>query len=334
MQANPEPARPAALFGMILGLIGLGNDWRMAARLWRLPPVAGEAIMLGATAIWFFLLVSYARAWLRVPQQMRHELDHAVQRNFVVLVPVSTMLVALAVAPYGRGLAVAIYVMAAIATLAVGVWLHSSLWSGGLAPGAVTHAHYFPTVAGNLVASIVASGLGFAEIARLFLGAGILAWLSIESVVLHRLLVGEPLPPQLRTTLGIQLAPPAVALVGYMGASRGTPDLLAYGLLGYALLQALLLARLMPWIRAQPFGPGYWSFSFGLSAMALGAGTMLERGGGGVLQALAPALFAVANVVIGALVLRTALAVALGRYLPGSAGVPADTVSTASEVHP
>ncbi|MEH1807450.1 hypothetical protein [Nostoc sp.] len=37
---------PASFFSMILGLVGLGSCWRVAAKLWHLPAWIGEAIML------------------------------------------------------------------------------------------------------------------------------------------------------------------------------------------------------------------------------------------------------------------------------------------------
>ncbi len=84
-------------------------------------------------------------------------------------------------------------------------------------------------------------------------------------MILHRAAVHEALPEALRPVLGIQLAPPVVGGVTYMSLSSGTPDLIALMLLGYGLYQALMLLRLLPWIRQQAFGPGYWAFSFGVA---------------------------------------------------------------------
>ena len=42
LKANRSPV-PASFFGMILGLVGLGNCWRVAAKIWHLPAWIGEA---------------------------------------------------------------------------------------------------------------------------------------------------------------------------------------------------------------------------------------------------------------------------------------------------
>jgi len=65
-------------------------------------------------------------------------------------------------------------------------------------------------------------------------------------VLLHRLYTVASMPAPLRPTLGIQLAPPTVGGVAYLSVTTGTPDMLAHAMLGYGLLQALLLLRLLP----------------------------------------------------------------------------------------
>lgn len=38
------PLIPASFFGMVLGLFGLANAWRVGARIWRLPALVGEVL--------------------------------------------------------------------------------------------------------------------------------------------------------------------------------------------------------------------------------------------------------------------------------------------------
>jgi hypothetical protein len=85
---------------------------------------------------------------------------------------------------------------------------------------------------------------------------------------------------------------------------------LAHALIGYGLLQALVLLRLLPWIMRQPFSHSYWAFSFGLSALAAAPLRLMIRADAGVVATLAPFLFAAANIAIGLIVvgsLRLAL---------------------------
>jgi tellurite resistance protein len=149
--------------------------------------------------------------------------------------------------------------------------------------------------------------------------------LAIDSVVLHRLYTAAPLPPALRPTLGIQLAPATVGAVAYLGLNAGPPDWFAHAMIGYALIQTLILARLWRWIREQPFAVSYWSFTFGLTAFAYALLRMLEKGEtGSAVPLLAIALFVVANGVVAGIMVATFWLLAKGRLLGAP---PAPTVA-------
>lgn len=115
-------------------------------------------------------------------------------------------------------------------------------------------------------------------------------------------------------------APPApvVGCVAYLTLSGGAPDRFALALLGYGLLLALVLVRLLPRVRAQPFAPSYWAFTFGVAALAVAPTRMTARGATG-LRWLAAGLFVVANVVVGGVAAGTVVLAARGRLLPPAA---------------
>ena len=194
---------------------------------------------------------------------------------------------------------------------------------GGRDPADTTAASYLPTVAGSLVTAIVAGALGNAPLGMLFFGIGMFSWLALESVVLRRLLEVAPAPPTLRPTMGIHFAPPVVACAAYLSITSGLPDLFAQALFGYGVFQGLVLVRLTPWLRAQPFAPSYWAYTFGTAACALDALRFLERGLRGPIEWLAPVIFFVANVVIGTIFVRTLWLAVHGRLLPATPAVPA-----------
>src|SRR6185295_16765313 len=79
----------------------------------------------------------------------------------------------------------------------------------------------------------------------------------------------------------------------------GASDTVAHVLVGYGLLQALLLLRLLPWIMEQPFAVSYWAFTFGATALAIAPVRMVGQGDTGAIAMLAPWLLVGANVVVG-----------------------------------
>ena len=80
---------PASFFGMVLGLSGLGQAWRLATDMWSLPAAIGEAVLLVACAVWATLLVRYLWQALRHTDTVRNEFMHPVQGSTPALLAVA-----------------------------------------------------------------------------------------------------------------------------------------------------------------------------------------------------------------------------------------------------
>lgn len=324
---------PVSFFGIVLGVIGLGNAWRVAHRLWLLPSVVGEALEWLGASIWLVLTLLYLAKWIFEKNSAMEELRHPVQCCFVGLVGVTTMLVAGAMEPYSHAVALVLFTLSATYTVAFAAWRTGGLWQGGRDVAHTTAVLYLPTVAGSFVTATVVSALNYPAWGQLVFGAGAFSWLAMESVLINRLFLAAPMPLSIRPTLGIQLAPPAVGAVAYLAVTTGTPSLFANVLIGYALLQGLILLRIMPWIGKQPFAASYWGFSFGVTALATAPLRMIERGDIGPVATLAPWLFVFANLVIGVLSIGTFYLLLVGRLLPASTPAPVATAAVDSSVH-
>jgi tellurite resistance protein len=313
---------PLSFFGIAVGLLAFANTWHAGVRLWHLPEEIAQVFTIAGLATWAGLLALYARKWFTHHADAIAELQHPLQSSFAALAPVASMLAAVALIPFSRDVATAVFVVALAAQLALGLALNGRLWTGGRPPELVTPAIYLPSVAQSFVAAAASAALGWHQLGLLFFGVGLLAWLALESLILQRAATGTPLPPALRPLLGIQLAPAVVGGGSWLGLTTGVPDMFAWLLLGYGLYQALLLLRLLPWIREQAFVPGYWAFSFGTAALPTLAMRMIERGATGLVADLAPALFVAANVVFALLIAGTLRLLARGTLLPLIAPTP------------
>ncbi len=302
---NALPQVPASFFSMILGLAGLGNAWRAAHDTWGLPAVVGEAILGLATVIWVILLLLYLGKWLWARQSAIDELHHPIDCSFVGLIGVATLLIAMAAVPYDRLAAWILFDAGASFSLIYAVWQTGALWKNDRDHSSTTAVLYLPTVAGSFVTGTAAAMLGYPDWGQLAFGAGMFSWLAIESVLLHRLYTVDRMPMAQRPSLGIQFAPPAVGAVTYVTATTGMPDAFASALVGYALLQALVVLRLFPWIRQQPFAPSYWAFTFGAASLAIAMIRMIARGSHGAIALLAPYVFVIANLIVGSVFLAT-----------------------------
>ena len=307
---------PAAFFGMPLGILALGIAWRGAAAIWPLSEhIASGLIWLGS-AIWLLLFLTYIAKWIWQRSGAQSEFGHPVQCCFIGLVGVVALLVSIGLSEQIPRAAFSLFVLGAAWTLVFALYRTGSMWRGDRKPEETTPVMYLPTVAGGFVTASAASVFGLTEMAQLAFGAGLFGWLAIESVIIHRLYTAAPMPPLLRPTLGIQLAPPAVAAVAYLNVGGGAPDLIAHALIGYAILQALILLRMTPWLRAAGLTPAWWAFSFGAAALPTAAIKLVAHGDNGLIATLAPWLFVVGNIVIAALMLMTVYLLITGRLLP------------------
>lgn len=296
---------PASYFGIVLGLAGLGNTWRAAAQAWQLPGVVAEWIYLVAGVVWAVLVVLYALKGLLALEKLAAEAAHPVQCCFIGLAGVATMLIAGGLAPHSRMGASIVFAIGFAFTLGFAVWRTGGLWQGERDHSTTTAVLYLPTVAGSFVSAAAISALGHPDWGQLAFGAGFFSWIALESVLIHRLLTGPTKPAALRPTLGIQLAPAPVGAVAYIAIGGGTPDMFVHALIGYGLLQLLVLARLWRWIAQAGAVPGLWAFSFGATAIATAPAHLIAHGDSGAIAILGAPLFVLANLFIAALVLMT-----------------------------
>ena len=336
MSATNHPAFlrvPAAFFGIVLGVVGLGNTWRAATKVWHLPTVVGEVLLGLGALIWLALVILYALKWVFARSDALGEARNPIQCCFIGLAGVSTMLVGIAFLPYTRPVAEALYLLGAAFTLAFAAWRTGLLWQGDRDHSATTPVLYLPTVAGGFVMSGGAGALGYADWGQLAFGVAFFSWLAVESVLIHRLYTLPAMPLALRPTLGIQLAPPAVGAIAYGAINGGAPDLTSHVMMGYAILQALVLLRLLPWILQQPFTASYWAFTFGVTALATAPLRLVAHGDTGAMATLAPYLFFGANLAVGLIAIGTLRLIIQGRLLPqapAAAASPAVAAGPAS----
>lgn len=329
----PIPLVPAAFFGMVLGLGGLGGAWRVATRTWGMPGWVGEALMLAAAAIWCAWIALYVAKWIYAPAAARAELDDPVQSFGLGLIAMATLMASIALRNYAPGLAWWIFVAGAVGGTLLAAWLIGGLWQGNRGLETFTPLTILPSVGTAYTGALAAGAFGYRELASMMWGPGLVTWIIMDSIVLYRLMV-HGLPVPMRSTIGIQLAPPAVGCLAYLGFAEGPPDRFVHILIGYGVLQGLILIRLAPWIRAQPFSPGAWAFTFGVAAMSGSTLICLERHPAGVLASLAWPMFVVANLFIGWIALRTLILAGQGRLFAQPTSTASPRSSPASQASP
>jgi tellurite resistance protein len=318
--ADPTPPAPwlarvpAGLFAIPFGLLGLGGAWRRAAGFgWPWAEPLGVAIARLAVALLAACGLVYAAKALRHPQALGAEFSHPVPGSVMALLPLSVLMTVLHFgAP--RHLPSLVAVLAALALQGViAVRTVGMLATGAMRTAAVTPALYLPSVAGGFIGGMALATIGWPGWAALLFGMGLAAWALLEVRVLNRLFEG-PMPESLRPTIGIELAPPALATLAAATIWPALPgEVLVVGL-GIAAGPILTVAARWRWWGRVPFSIGFWSFSFPLAALASAFVEVVARGGWpSTVGAIA---LGVASAAIAYLALRTVGLALRGRLLP------------------
>ncbi len=321
--AAQAPVRPAlarvppGLFGIALGTLGLAGAWQ------RLAPLAGPAAegaalaLLGCgLAILAVLTLVWVAKLARHSAVVANEWKHPVAGSLLALLPLSWLLAVALVVPREPAwrdpalwFTLALFVMqGALAWQVV-----SQLSTGRLPAELLSPALYLPIVGGGFVGAMALAALGLKGWAALLFGMGAGGWALLEVRILHRLFAG-PLPPELRPTLGIEIAP---AAVGTLAVSVVWPQLPGeFLMIGLGIASGPVFAVLTRWRwwTAVPFTAGFWSFSFPLAALAGSAVEAVRRAGWPVDVALAAVV--IASAVIAYLAMRTVMLLFTGRLLP------------------
>ncbi|RZI40837.1 hypothetical protein EGT07_21295 [Herbaspirillum sp. HC18] len=305
---------PVGIFAISVGLFGLVGAWRRAAVFgWDLAGDVADFLLWPVTAIWGISLVLYAFKCKLHAESVRAEFRHPVQGSLQALLPLSVLLAVMHFQQPEQGVWLVLTLAALGLHVLIAFRVVSTLATGQMPSNAITPALYLPVVGGALVGGMTMATLRYPYWGAMLFGTGLSGWALLEVRVLSSLFEG-PMPEALRPTIGVELAPPAIATLTAAVIWPQLPaDVLMIGL-GVAVAPFVgVLARYRWWCDV-PFSVGFWSFSFPLAALASAILEAVHRGGWPLWIGLS-ALIA-ASAVIAFLALRTALLLLQGRFLP------------------
>jgi tellurite resistance protein len=236
----------------------------------------GEVLLLVAGILWVLIVALHAARLLRHPAALAADLAHPVRSAFAGAVTIGLMFIAGGLAPHARDLASVLWLVAVAGHVAVAGWTLRGLLVAPREAATLTPPLLIPLV-GNILAPIFGVGLGHPVLSWMMFGIGALLWLMLQPPLLGRLISGPVLPPRLRPTLAILLAPPAagaVALAALTGGFGPGP----LGLFGLAVLLALVLASMPAEFARLLFAMSWWGWTFPSAVFAAAAQGAARRG--------------------------------------------------------
>jgi len=316
LRPTPRPI-PLNFFGIPFGLLGLADCWLVAASFGLAPTGIGRVLVAVAVVAWATI------AWLHVRGMRAHhvsleaELADPIAGPFVALVLITPMLASAdALYPYSHtaGTVVSDVFIVLVVLLAgwfTGQWIYKPLELAKVHPG-----YFLPSVAGGFVAAASAALVGQRQLAEVLFGLGLVSWIVLGSIVLGRLMLGPPLPTPLMPTIAIEVAPAAVATFAAFVIDGGRVDDVVRLLAGYGLLMVVAQLRLVSAYRRLPFMPSFWAFTFSWAAVAFAGLFWLGVTHPTGWRTESYVTLALISGFIGAIALRTAIAVQRDQFLP------------------
>ncbi len=327
MNATPRSI-PLNFFGIPFGLLGLADCWLVAATFNLAPVAIGRGLVAVAVAAWVVISSAYVRGIRAGGTPFGKDLADPIAGPFGSLAVITPMLAAAdALYPLSHPIGAAVVDVLIVATVILagwftGQWIYRPLEVAQLRPG-----YFLPSVAGGFVGSAAAGMIGQLQLARLMFGLGLVCWILLGSIILGRLMLGPALPAPLTPTIAIEIAPAAVATLAAFVLSGHRIDTTVRLLAGYGVLMVIAQVRLLPLYLRLHFMPSFWAFTFPWAAVTAAGLSWLGVTHPAGCRAESYLALALITALVGAIAVRTAVALRRGELLPMSPVTPAAPVT-------
>ncbi len=300
---------PLPLFASVMGLSGLAMVWRATETHWGLAHNVSQAITILAVAVFVLLIGAYIAKWFVAPDRVLAELNHPVRINFLPAISINLILLGILTTPSFPELGLDLWRLGAalqllLTLIIVNIWLNSERPSASINP-----AWFIPAV-GNVLVPVAAAPAGYALVSWFFLSIGLFFWAILVTVIFYRLITKPALEPQMRPTLVVMIAPPAVSFLSLL-AMTGEMGVGAMALFFIAVFFVLLLLPQVPGFLRLPYFPSWWAYTFPLAAFTVACHRFAEFEGL-FSDVMLLALTSIVTLIIALVFLRTLLALAKG----------------------
>ncbi|MET0954806.1 MAG: TDT family transporter [Cryobacterium sp.] len=265
---RPLAKLPLSLFGIPLGVAGLGGGWSAATGALNAPHWPNEVLYAAATVLWLAFGLVYLVQGVRRRGSFRTDLRHPVEAPNAAFIPLVGILLSAhyseVIPVVGRALClVFVITLAVVAAQQFAHWL-----TGGVTMQAIHPGYFVPVVAGAFVGSIGLSSIGLHDAALAAFGVGIFFWLVIGTVVCLRLMTAGALPDAAKPALAAFVAAPATASIAWIVAHPGPMGIVQLLLTGILAMMLLVQVVLIGEYRRLPFSLSFWIFTFPIASTA------------------------------------------------------------------
>lgn len=266
---------PIMLFAITMGFGGLTLAYKKAAAVLSVPMIFYHVLTFVISILALTIFCLYFLKIIKYPKMVLQEFNHPIKINFFATISMSLVLLSnifreiptFSLVLFSIGLGFQIFV----AFYVIAYWLNKNI--------EIAHSNpaWFIPVAGNLL--VAASGEGFVDeyVLMFFFSLGMFFWIILTAILFNRIIFHGMLAQKFLPTLAIFIAPPAVAMLGYLNINGNVFDLFAKFLLNIAFIFALLLFVLAKNFYKIQFFISWWAFTFPFAALTIAFLTAYEK---------------------------------------------------------
>lgn len=306
---------PVGLFAAVMGMAGLALAWRGASSLLGASPAIASGLSVLSVLVFLAVGLGYLAKFTRHPDAVRKEFTHPIAGNFFGSMTISFLLLSAVLAPWSEALQQLVWSIGTIATLAISYIMVSRVLKGRTDPANVVPVWLIPGVA-SLDIAVTGATMPMAwapQVNLIALAIGTMVAVVFFTLIVGRLIHGEPLPAGMLPSLVVLIAPFEVGFLAYTAITHQV-DMFAAVLFWFGLF-ILLVVGVRVFRPSNAFSPAWWGISFPLAALSNAALKYASVNGSIPLTVLAGLILAFLTIAIAVLFVRTLHSLFSGKLL-------------------
>ena len=299
---------PVSFFSMSMGYAGLAVAWREASRIYGVPALIADSLMVLGLMIFSVLVYGQVRRWQSNATALAGEFEDPIKGAFFATFSMSLLSLAGSVLVHSPMAATVMWSVGAAAHLVIAVAIISRWFERDCDVSNVNPGWFLPS-AGNLLVPITGAQLGFVEVSWFFFAVGFVFWTILFVILIYRVIFLGPFRTDLMPTLFVLLAPPSLAALALDALTGDMASPVGKVLIYTSVFFAVLLATLWRQFQKTGFAPIWWACTFPTAAMATACLRYGDRvpAAGAEIMGLAALIFSTGAVgVLSILTLRAA----------------------------
>jgi len=297
-----------SFLGICLGLIGFALAWQKAESILNISIKLSSYLLYFSITIIAIVSFTYLLKLIKYPKEVKKEFNHPIKLNFYPII--AKLFLILSIIYLSLNLTVSKYLwwigvilQFAFTIIIMSAWIkHEKFEIHHINPS------WFIPVVGSIIIPIAGVKHFSPELSWFFFSIGLFWWMILTVLVINRVIFHNPIPNKLIPTFFILFAPPVIgfiALTKLLGGLNPFGNLLYY----FGLFMFLLIIFQYKMFFKIKFYLSWWAYTFPLSALTIGTLLMYHESGLIFFKILSWMIFALLNLIIFLLIIRTVKAV-------------------------